>query len=218
MDKDGLVRSIGQARASRFLALGDSYTVGEGVARDDAWPWQLARRLRAEQVAVEDPLVIARTGRTCGELLCGLRATLPSLEATAPYDLVTLLVGVNDQYRGRTPVQSRPHFDALLEEALRLAGDEAGRLVVVSVPDWSTTPFARDRDRAAIAAAIDELNQVQRRLALDAGASWVDVTGIGRDRGTEDDFLAPDGLHLSARAYGLWVEQILPVTRQILVA
>jgi lysophospholipase L1-like esterase len=188
------------------------------VARDVAWPWQLARRLRAEQVAVEDPLVIARTGWTCGELLCGLRATLPSLEATAPYDLVTLLVGVNDQYRGRTPVQSRPHFDALLEEALRLAGDEAGRLVVVSVPDWSTTPFAGDRDRAAIAAAIDELNQVQRRLALDAGASWVDVTGIGRDRGTEDDLLAPGGLHLSARAYGLWVEQILPVTRQILVA
>jgi lysophospholipase L1-like esterase len=188
------------------------------VTCDEAWPSQLVLRLRAEQVAVEDPRVIACTGWTCDELLCELRATLPSLEATAPYDLVTLLVGVNDQYRGRTPVQSRPHFDALLEEAQRLAGDEAGRLVVVSVPDWSTTPFARDRDRAAIAAAIDELNLVQRRLALDAGARWVDVTGIGRDHATENGFLAPDGLHPSARAYGLWIKHLLPVTRQILVA
>lgn len=218
MNKDGLVRSIRQARASRFLALGDSYTVGEGVARDETWPSQLVLQLRAEQVVVEDPRVIARTGWTCDELLCELRATLPSLEATAPYGLVTLLVGVNDQYRGRAPSQSRPHFEELLEEALRLAGGEAGRLVVVSVPDWSTTPFARDRDRAAIAAEIDELNQVQRRLALDAGAHWVDVTGIGRDHATENGFLAPDGLHPSARAYGLWVDQLLPVTRQILVA
>jgi lysophospholipase L1-like esterase len=188
------------------------------VARDDAWPWQLVRRLRAEQVAVEDPLVIARTGWTCDELLRELRTALPSLEATAPYELVTLLVGVNDQYRGRTPSQSRPHFHALLEEGMRLTGDEPGRLVVVSVPDWSTTPFAGSRDRAAIAAAIDELNQVQRGLALDAGACWVDVTGVGRDHATETDFLAPDGLHPSARAYGLWVEHMLPATRQILVA
>ncbi|HUP22698.1 MAG TPA: GDSL-type esterase/lipase family protein [Thermoanaerobaculia bacterium] len=210
------MRSTRQARAARFLALGDSYTVGEGVARDDAWPSQLVLRLRAERVAVEDPLVIARTGWTCDELLRELRAALPSLEATAPYELVTLLVGVNDQYRGRTPLQSRPHFVALLEEALRLAGDEAARVVVLSVPDWSTTPMARDRDPAAIAAAIDELNQVQRGLALDAGAHWIDVTPLGRARVTEPDFLAADGLHPSARTYGLWVEHMLPVARRIL--
>jgi lysophospholipase L1-like esterase len=200
----------------RFLALGDSYTAGEGVKPERSWPAWLAQRLRVEGFAVADPQMIARTGFTCDELLVALRSALREQRVAPTYDLVTLLSGVNDQYRGLRVAQWRPVFVALLEEALRLAGDHAHRIVVISVPDWGATPFAKDRDRSAIAAAIDELNNVERLLALATGAHWVDVTDLGRDAAGDPSLLAADGLHPSASLYERWVERLLPVTRQIL--
>jgi lysophospholipase L1-like esterase len=205
-----------QQRPSRWLALGDSYTVGEGVPWSASWPARLALRLSAEDVAVAEPRVIARTGWTCEELLVALRSELRELEASAPWDLVTLLVGVNDQYRGRATAAWLPSYVVLLEEALRLAGDRPAQLLAVSVPDWGVTPFAHDRDPAAIAAAIDVVNRAQRRAAVATGARWLDVTELGRER-RGPSWVASDGLHPSEAMYRLWVERMLPVVRQILV-
>lgn len=202
-------------QAARWLALGDSYTAAEGIAWNDGWPARLTSRLRQAGFAVADPRVIARTGWTCDELLDALRAERRALEADAPWDLVTLLAGVNDQYRGRKVPAWRPHYVALLAAARRLAGDRPQRVVALSVPDWGVTPFAGERDRSAIAAAIDEVNAEQRRLAAAAGAGWVEVTDLARDhRGPEQ--VAPDGLHPSGAMYARWVERLLPVARQIL--
>jgi lysophospholipase L1-like esterase len=205
------------AAPARFLALGDSYTIGEGVRPSASWPARLARRLRAAGVAIEDPVVIARTGWACDEILAALRSALRAGDLAPPWDLITLLAGVNDQYRGRPASRWRGDFAVLLEEALRLAADRADRLVVLSVPDWGASPFAHDRDRAAIAAEIAALNREQRRLALATGATWLDIAGPASEGLAVDDAFATDGLHPSMRAYAAWVERLLRAVRPILV-
>lgn len=198
----------------RFLALGDSYTIGEGVAPSGRWPQQLAARLRAEGVAVADPQVVAVTGWTTDELA----AAMDAATFAPPYALVTLLIGVNNQYRGRDLANYREEFRALLERAVALAGGEPRRTLVVSIPDWGVTPFARaqGRDAAAVAAAIDAFNAVNRAEAAARGAAWIDVTGLSRERGDAPDMLVADGLHPSAAQYARWVERILPAARAAL--
>jgi len=123
---------------ARYLALGDSYTIGEGVEPRESWPVRLAGLLREEALQVADPEIVARTGWTTDELMTGIERASPR----GPFDLVTLLVGVNDQYRGGDAVQYRSRFRSLLRRAVSLAGGEAGRVVVLSIPDWGATPFA----------------------------------------------------------------------------
>ena len=207
-----------RATWKRFLALGDSYTVGEGVDPERSWPAWLAQRLRVEGVAIAAPQVIAQTGFTCDEILFALRSALRERRVEPPYDLVTLLAGVNDQYRERSLSDWIGSFVALLEEALRLTDDRPGHIVVISVPDWGATPFARGRDRVAIAAAIDELNQLERRLALATGARWVDVNDLARAAADDPTLVVADGLHPSAKSYEAWVDRLLPSVRQILNA
>jgi lysophospholipase L1-like esterase len=210
-------RRIGES--ARFLALGDSYTVGEGVPRSASWPAQLARQLRTAGIAIDEPVVVARTGWTCEELLAAVRTALRAGRLAPPWDLVTLLAGVNDQYRGRPAARWHADFVVLLEEALRLAADRAERLVVLSVPDWGASPFAQGRDRAAITAEIATLNHEQRRLALATGATWLDVAAaacVEPAGGEAGGYSALDGLHPSAHTYTAWVERMLPVVRPIL--
>jgi lysophospholipase L1-like esterase len=198
----------------RFLALGDSYTIGEGIEADERWPAQLARRLRAQGVAIGDPQVIARTGWTTDELAAAIETADPQ----PPHALVTLLIGVNNQYRGRALDEYAIQFDALLAIAIAQAGGRAGRVVVVSIPDWGTSGFARNegRDAHAIGHAIDAFNAAAREHALAAGAAFVDITGISREAGDAASMLVADRLHPSAAQYALWVEEIVPVARQIL--
>src|SRR6267378_4763448 len=132
----------------RYLALGDSYTIGERVEPGERWPAQLASLLRHEGLAALEPEIIARTGWTTDELMADIERAAPE----GRFDLVSLLIGVNDQYRGRDAEEYRGPFRTLLERAVAFAGGEAGRVVVVSIPDWGATPFARGRDRARIAA------------------------------------------------------------------
>jgi lysophospholipase L1-like esterase len=141
---------------SRFLALGDSYTIGESVAVADRWPNQLAAQLRKDGVEMADPEIIARTGWTTDELSSAIDAAKPK----GPYALVTLLIGVNNQYRGRDAEQYRKEFAALLHRAIAFAGGDPKRVVVVSIPDWGVTPFAANRDRAKIGAEIDHFNAI----------------------------------------------------------
>lgn len=196
-----------------FLALGDSYTIGEGVAEAQRWPLQLVARLRAEGVAIADAQIIARTGWTTDELSAAMDGTA----LHPPYTLVTLLVGVNNQYRGRGLDDYRAQFRALLQRAVALAGDDARRVIVVSIPDWGVTPFAmgEGRDPSQVAAQIDAFNTIAREEADAAHARHVDITGISRAPGVRG-MLSADGLHPSAAQYTRWVHAIAPVAQEIL--
>ena len=196
----------------RFLALGDSYTIGEGVDEAERWPVRLAALLRERGVPIGEPRIIARTGWTTDEL----SAAIDEADPQGPYALVTLLIGVNNQYRGRSAEEYRAEFAGLLRRAIGFAGGEAGRVVVLSIPDWGVTPFAEDRDRAQIAAEIDAYNAINREEARRAGAHWVDVTAQSREAGADPSFLASDGLHPSGRAYAEWARLALPAALQSL--
>lgn len=189
-----------------YLALGDSYTIGEAVPSAKRWPTQLVQQLRARGVAIDDPQIIAVTGWTTDELSAGM----DSATFKPPYDLVTLLIGVNNQYRGRGPGDYRGQFAGLLRRAVGLAGGRAAHVVVVSIPDWGVTRFAGEqgRDPAQIAHALDVYNAIARDEASRAGARWVDITPISR---RHPDLLAEDGLHPAAAQYTLWTGAILPV-------
>lgn len=196
----------------RFLALGDSYTIGEGVAEAERWPVRLAALLRERGVDVADPEIIARTGWTTDEL----SASVDQADPRGPYALVSLLIGVNNQYRGRDAEEYRAEFRALLRRAAGFAGGEAPRVVVLSIPDWGVTPFAADRDRARIAEEIDVYNAVNREEAAAAGAHYVDVTPQTRAAGADPAFLVSDGLHPSAASYAEWARLALPAALEAL--
>jgi lysophospholipase L1-like esterase len=193
------------------LALGDSYTVGEGVAARDAWPAQLQRQLRDDGIAIDPPRIVAVTGWTTDELAAGMDAA-----SLAPaWDLVTLQIGVNNQYRGRPAARYREEFAQLLQRAIALADGRPARVVVVSIPDWGVTRFAREqgRDGATIAAELDAYNALARAETVHGGAHWVDVTALSRQH---PDAVVDDGLHPSGAQYALWVEAIAPAVRAAL--
>jgi len=194
-------------QSTRFLALGDSYTIGEGVEASGRWPSQLAARL-----GLDAPEIVAQTGWTTDEL----GAAMDAHAFHAPYALVTLLIGVNNQYRGRDLASYRGEFTQLLQRAIELAGDNPRHVVVVSIPDWGITPFARGRDARAIAREIDAYNAANREIAGNSHAHYADVTGISRDRGEREDMLVSDGLHPSAAMYTRWLDAILPATQAAL--
>ena len=196
----------------RILALGDSYTIGEGVRSEERWAVRLAAQLRARGLRVIDPTIVARTGWTTDELARGI----DDARVTGVYDVVTLLIGVNDHYRGRRADEYAGQFRELLARAVRFAGGVASCVVVVSIPDWGVTPFAANRDRARIAAEIDQYNAINKREAARAGAHYVDVTPTSRRAASDASLLAGDGLHPSGRMYEDWVRLIAPVVETIL--
>lgn len=189
---------------TRFLALGDSYTIGEAVAPGDRWPALLAQRLN-----LDEPEIVAKTGWTTDELSAAIDAARPQ----GPFDLVSLLIGVNDQYRGRGAESYRAGFVSLLDRAVAFAENDPQRVVVVSIPDWGVTPFAADRDRAQVAADIDAYNRVNREEARRAGTHYADIGAVSREAATQPHLTAADGLHPSADLYRRWVEIILPEAR-----
>ncbi len=201
--------------ALRYLALGDSYTIGEGVAPAGRWPAQLVAALRAGGIAIDDPRIIATTGWTTDELSAALDAAEPLGNDWA---LVSLLIGVNNQYRGRDPEAYAREFSALLERAIACAGDRPQRVFVLAIPDWGVTPFARDRDGAAIARALDVYNAAAAHRCAARGVAFVDIAPVSRARGAEPTMLADDGLHPSAALYAEWTRLALPTARRCLMA
>ncbi len=202
---------IQAAEPLRYLALGDSYTIGEAVAAGDRWPTTLVRRLRRSGTVIGDPQIIAVTGWTTDELALAMDAA----QLRPAFDLVTLQIGVNNQYRGRSAGEYRTQFTALLARAIRLSADRATRVVAVSIPDWGVTPFAHDhgRDASRIADELDIFNAIARDQVSRAGAHFVDITGMSR---RHPGLVAKDGLHPSADQYALWVTAIEPVVRATL--
>jgi lysophospholipase L1-like esterase len=173
----------------------------------EAWP-ALAGNADPE---IGPPEVIARTSWTCRELLAAVEEADPA----GPYRAVTLQVGVNDQYREHPDDRFAADFEDVLSRAAGLAGDPA-RVIVVSIPDWSATPHADDRDRKAVAAAVDRFNEIERRAADGFGCHWVDVTASSRRAAADPRLIAGDGLHPSAVMHRRWAEILIPVIREVL--
>jgi lysophospholipase L1-like esterase len=197
-----------------YLALGDSYTIGEGVAADGRWPVQLARALRRRGIGAGEPRIVARTGWTVGELGEGIDAAAPR----GPFDLVSLLIGVNDQYRGGDPEVFRSALAAMLRRAAGLAGGRPGRVLVLSIPDWGVTPFAArsGRDASRIAQELQRFNEVVREEARRLGCPYVDITPESRQAQGRGELLAADGLHPSSAMYAEWAQLALPAAADIL--
>jgi lysophospholipase L1-like esterase len=193
----------GAVEGLRYLALGDSYTIGEGVAPEERWPAQLVGLLRARGLDVADPEIVATTGWTTDELDAGIDAAAPR----GPYALVSLLIGVNNQYRGLSIDAYRSEFCALLQRAIGFAGGDASRVVVLSIPDWGVTAFAEGRDRVQIARETDAFNAVNRDVAGELGARWVDVAPSSRRAPAA---VVADGLHPSGDQYREWAALALP--------
>lgn len=185
-----------------YLALGDSYTIGEGLPATDNFPHQLAALLRRHYPDLTDPVVIATTGWTTSEL----EAAIQERKLQQTFSLVTLLIGVNNQYRGQTLDTYTLEFEALLGQAIAFAGNDAARVLVLSIPDWGRTPYAEGRDRAKIAREIDAFNAVNRKLSEARNVAWLDITGISRAYCNPDQDLVADGLHYSAAHYRRWAE------------
>jgi lysophospholipase L1-like esterase len=143
-----------------------------------------------------------------------LMAGIETAEPHGPFDLVSLLIGVNNQYRGRSEAEYRQQFATLLRQAVGFAGDQPHRVIVLSIPDWSVTPFAAGRDRDQITAEIDAFNTINRTETKRLGAHYVDITPTSRQAQTNPELTAEDGLHPSGQMYTAWVELVLPVARR----
>lgn len=201
----------------RYLALGDSYTIGESVSESDRWPNQLAKLLELSSQLGEsrgrtDVTIIARTGWTTDELWQGIQER----EINPPYDLVSLLIGVNNQYRGYDIDQYREQFLFLLNKSIEYAGGNPDHVIVLSIPDWGVTPFARGRDTKQIADDIDAFNAVNRYESEKAKVHYVDVTPISREAVNDKSLIAADGLHPSGKMYAQWAKLALPEALKVL--
>lgn len=190
---------------ANYLALGDSYTIGEQVSIFESFPYQLVQLLRAAGKYFSAPEIVAKTGWTTDELQQGINNTrlLPR------YDLVTLLIGVNNQYRGRTADNYEVEFLSLLDQAIRFAGNQTGNVVVLSIPDWGVTPFAAGRSREAIRKEIDEFNRINRDKSRLLKVHYADITAGTREASTDLSLLANDGLHPSGKDYGRWAKMVM---------
>ena len=188
-----------------YLALGDSYTIGESVSEAERWPNQLAELLRADGVAVE-VTIIAHTGWTTDELWRGMQVA----KLEPPYDLVSLLIGVNNQYRGYDINKYHEQFVFLLNKSIEHAGGDRNRVIVLSIPDWGVTPFASGQDRGQIAKEISAFNLVNRERSEIAGVHYVDVMPLSREASNDISLVASDGLHPSGKMYSEWARLAYP--------
>ena len=187
-----------------YLALGDSYTIGESVPKEGRFPMQLADMLRKDIILISDPEIIAATGWTTDNLITSLNSNPPK----QTYSFVTLLIGVNNQYQGKSLEEYKAQFAELLTMATSYAGNIKNHVFVLSIPDYSVTPFARGRDTQKIAREIDQFNEANKNISLNFGVHYLDITPISREAKNDPSLIAGDGLHPSANQYGRW-DQLL---------
>jgi lysophospholipase L1-like esterase len=195
-----------------YLALGDSYTIGESVPEDDRFPNQTVRLLAEEGITVAAPRIIATTGWTTDELDNAISAA----NVTDTFSIVTLLIGVNNQYRGRSTADYKPEFARLLKQAIHFAGGHSDRVVVLSIPDWGAVPFAEGRDRQQIADEIAAYNAVNKSVSKKFKVHYIDITPDTRKAAQDPGLVASDGLHYSGRGMAVWAGKLAGVLRTIL--
>jgi lysophospholipase L1-like esterase len=199
-------------RAKTYLALGDSYTIGQSVSEEQRFPYHTVRQLIDKNVEMSQAEIVAATGWSTGNLLGALNANPP----TKTYDFVTLLIGVNNQYQGRSPSEYRAQFTELLGRAISYAGNRRTRVFVLSIPDYSVTPFARGLDTARISREIDEFNAINKEVSLQTGVAYFDITPISRQARTDQSLTAGDGLHPSGKQYEKWALLLSPAMKAAL--
>jgi lysophospholipase L1-like esterase len=188
--------------------MGDSYTIGQSVTAAENFPNQAVALLQKDTFNFEPARIIAKTGWTTDELNTGIAAA-NSIDPIRPsYDFVSLLIGVNNQYRGRTVENYKSEFEELLKKVIHFAGDRADHVVVISIPDWGVTPFAKGKNRIQIAREIDAYNAANKQIALQYRVGYIDITSWTREAATDLSLLANDGLHPSGKEYKRWAGRI----------
>ncbi len=184
----------------KYLALGDSYTIGELVPFEKNFPHQLVSFLKQKNIFIDELKIIAKTGWTTNELIAAMENQIYHHE----YDLVTLLIGVNNQYRGRNVEEYEIHFAYLLNRAITFAQGNTSKVIVLSIPDWGLTPFNKDRDAHLVSTEIDAYNKVANAVCKDNQICFIDITESTRANAKDESFLASDLLHPSGKEYAIW--------------
>ena len=187
-----------------YLALGDSYTIGESLPLEDNFPHQTVALLRKKGISITAPEIVAKTGWTTDELMDAI--TKRSLKSS--YDYVSLLIGVNNQYRGRDIVIYQKEFDQLLQQAIQFAGGNPEHVYVLSIPDWGATPFAEGRDRAKITSEIDQFNVANLKIAQQYKVHYIEITAGTREAKQDLSLVAEDKLHPSKKEYARWADKL----------
>jgi len=199
------------AEAIRYLALGDSYTIGESVPSDKNYPNQIVTALRAEGVTMEEAQIIAKTGWTTDELNAAIEQANPD----TTFHIVSLLIGVNNQFRGWSIDTYTTEFEDLLQQAIRFAKGDKSKVFVLSIPDYAYTPFGQGRKPEDISKGIDEFNAINRSITEKYQITYFDITPISR-KGIEDaSLVATDKLHPSGEQYRRWVALLLEEVQQL---
>jgi lysophospholipase L1-like esterase len=196
-----------------YLALGDSYTIGEGVPLIYNFPYQTVQLLRKDHIDITAPEIIAKTGWTTDELYSATN----NYTFSKAYDIVSLLIGVNNQYRGRSSEDYSKEFEKLLQKAIALAGGNKERVFVLSIPDYSVTPFASSMDIKKIAQEIEIFNNINQALSAQQSVTYINITESSREAKNDVNLLAEDGLHPSAAEYQKWAQQLAQKVKQLLV-
>lgn len=191
-----------------YLALGDSYTIGEGVGEQERFPYLAAKMLREQGMAIKKPKYIAQTGWST----IALQQAITKEEPLGKWDLTTLLIGVNDQYQHLDTAGYRKRFTELLEKAIGLTDNSAERVFVLSIPDYSMTPFVK-AGQETISVEIDAFNKINREITLAHGVAYVDITALTREVKDDPSLLANDGLHYSSKEHQKWAEKLVPFVR-----
>ena len=198
-----------QPTSLSYLALGDSYTIGEGVDLGDRYPMQLVREWnKSAKIPFTSPLIIAKTGWTVDELEAGIQAAPTASEG---YDLVTLLIGVNNQYRGRSVESFEEDFEKMLNRAIAFARGKKEHVLVLSIPDWGVTPFATQKgvDAAKVAIEINEYNEAKKAICEKYAVTFIDITADYRLNGGLPEGIVADQLHPSKNIYGQWMGKLV---------
>lgn len=214
--KNELSTQMGEAkRPLKYLALGDSYTIGEGVPEEDRYPNLLVNRIKEElNIPINPPVIIAKTGWTVDELQKGIDK---SKKVTPPYDLVTLSIGVNNQYRGKPVAEYKVEFEKMLLQSIGFAANLPNHVIVLSIPDWGVTPFAVDKgsDQSKVATEIDAFNAVNREICKQYGVFYIDITNHYREFGAQAEMVVEDKLHPSGLIYEFWADKLYEQVKKL---
>lgn len=189
----------------KYLALGDSYTIGTSVEEAQRWPVLFAKELNLRGLNVDTPKIIAKNGWTTADLIEGIEKD----SITESYDIVSLLIGVNNQYQGKSIEEYRSDLRILLEMSIKFAGNKKENVIVLSIPNWGKTPFAKDRDTAKITKEIKAFNTVKREECEKLGIKEVNITPLTLKVQENTDLLAKDSLHFSGKMHQLWVDEVI---------